>query len=88
MIQGGDTAYSNLATAQAASLLLECLNSNPNIISISDLWPTIPIEIGEDLGTDYDDGLDIMTNWGSSTTVPSVVTKQQSGTWQIGAYIQ
>lgn len=57
-------------------------------ISYAQPWPTSPITIGENLGTDYNTGLDITTNWGSATTVPSVVTKQQGANWQVGAYVQ
>lgn len=35
----------------------------------------------------YDDGLDASTNYGSSTAIPVIVTKQQSANWDIGAYI-
>lgn len=59
---------------------------SPNLIST--LLPVPLIIGGEDLGTDYDDGLDITTDWGSETEVPSIVTKQQGDNWQIGAYVQ
>jgi len=42
---------------------------------------------GVDLGVDYDDGLDAMTNWGNKNTVPNVITKQQGANWDIGAYV-
>lgn len=79
-------SYSNLSTSQAAGKLLNCEVGNPNLTL--GLWPTTPITIGENLDTDYDDGLDITTNWGNTTQVPTVVTKQQSVPWQVGAYVQ
>jgi hypothetical protein len=45
------------------------------------------IGTGEALDAAYDDGLDASTNWGSVTTLPVVVTKQQGAAWDIGAYI-
>ena len=50
-------------------------------------YGSIAIGSGTDLGTNYDDGLDASTNWGNASTVPSVVTKQQGASWDIGAYI-
>lgn len=61
------------------------LFQNPNLVN--NLYPISPFSIGENLGVDYDDGLDISTNWGETNRLPRIVTKQQSGTWQIGAYI-
>lgn len=66
---------------------LGSLDTNPNFTSATQLWPVTPFN-GTNLGTDYDDGLDISTTWGSSTAVPNIVTKQQGATWQIGAYVQ
>lgn len=43
---------------------------------------------GTDLGSSYIDGLDVSTSWGSDTTIPVIVTKAQSGTWQDGAYVK
>ena len=43
---------------------------------------------GEDLGLDYDDGLDSATNWGVTGVIPAVVTKQQNTNWDVGAYIK
>lgn len=54
------------------------------------LYSSTPQVIGENLGESNEDGLDISTNWGSQTTIPSIVTKKQLtvGAWQVGAYIQ
>lgn len=66
---------------------INSLNQSANLTT--GLWPTTPIIIGENLDATYENGLDISTNWGSVTTVPSVVTKKQTGTnWQVGAYVQ
>lgn len=45
------------------------------------------IEGGIALDAAYDDGLDSSTNWGGDSSLPSVVTKQQTGSWDIGAYV-
>ena len=45
------------------------------------------IDAGEDLGATYDDGLDESTEWGDPTTLPVVATKQQTGSWDCGAYV-
>lgn len=72
---------------QALGFDTNSLNQSANLTI--GLWPTTPISIGENLGASYEDGLNISTNWGSATTIPSVVTKKQTGTnWQVGAYIQ
>ena len=50
------------------------------------------IDDGTDLGASYDDGLDETTEWNNDPDVedvdnyPSIVTKQQTGTWDKGAY--
>jgi hypothetical protein len=66
------------------------LNQDVSFYSVlnKQFWPIPTITSGEDLGTDYDDGLDITTDWGSDTEVPIVVTKQQGANWNIGAYVQ
>ena len=56
-------------------------NVTPNFTSSTQLWPIVQFN-GTNLGATYDDGLDISTSW------PTVVTKQQGATWQIGAYVQ
>jgi hypothetical protein len=61
-------------------------NSTDNDPVLINLIPTIPIT-GIALGAAYDEGLDISTNWGSDTTLPNVVTKQQGANWDIGAYV-
>lgn len=63
---------------------------NPAIVSDSNIYPLLPILIGENLGATFEDALDISTNWGNENQVPSVVTKKQpsTGLWQVGAYVQ
>lgn len=48
---------------------------------------SVAIGAGEDLGEDYDDGLDASTDWGDDDTCPVVVTKQQGVAWDCGAYV-
>jgi len=79
------TNYSSLAVAQAAGKLLNCTMLNPNLDA--DLIPSAKVEYAVDLGTDYDDGLDVTSDFGSETVTPVIVTKQQAATWQNGAYI-
>ena len=43
--------------------------------------------IGENLGSNYNVGLDKSTNWGTDTQIPTVVTKTQPANWNVGAYI-
>lgn len=62
--------------------------ADPLIISDILLYPTTALVIGEDLGTAYDDGIAISSNWGNATNVPVIVTKQQGAGWQIGAYVK
>lgn len=45
------------------------------------------IGAGETLAAAYDDGLDSTTTWGSASTLPVIVTKQQTAPWDMGAYI-
>lgn len=60
-------------------------NLNPNFTSATQLCPVSEFE-GTNLGTDYDDGLDITTDW--TTTPPTIVLKQQDAAWQIGTYVK
>jgi len=69
---------------QALGLDINSANSSASLVTEI---PTIPIP-GVDLGVDYDDGLDVSSTFGSSTTVPAIVIKQQGPTWQSGSYIQ
>lgn len=57
-------------------------------LTLSALWPIPAITGGINLGSPYDYGLDISTNWGNDTQLPIVITKQQSSNWDIGAYIK
>jgi hypothetical protein len=69
-------------TWQLAGYDANSTNTNPGLISTTQLWP-LNIINGENLGEDYNIGLNISTVWPSS-----IVTKQQPATWQIGAYIK
>lgn len=84
-----DSLYTSIELANVDGKLLNCINTNPNIISSTQLWPITPITTNAlNIGAAYNTGLDITTNWGDNTHYPVIVTKNQSGTWQIGAYIQ
>jgi hypothetical protein len=77
-IGGADKTFSEY---QGLGYDVHTLNQNPNFVSTSNLWPLTTIT-GTNLGTKYNKGLDISTVW------PTVVTKQQGATWQIGAYVK
>jgi hypothetical protein len=82
------TNYSTLLEAQANGWLQNSIDTNPNLNS--ELIPEVgspTIGSGENLGNDYKTGLDSSTNWGDDNNIPSVVTKDQSGDWDIGAYV-
>lgn len=85
LMTSGATNYSDLATANAAGKLNNCVVGDPSLNA--SLVPATPFT-GADLGADYNTGLDTATTWGSTTTVPAIVTKVQPATWQKGAYIQ
>ena len=88
LLMAGAANYASLATAQAAGKLLGCVVSDP--LLDANLIPATPLLIGENLGVNYEDGLDITTNWGNDTTLPVIVTKKQptTGNWQAGTYIK
>lgn len=79
------TNYSNIATAQAAGKLLNCVVGDP-LLSAALITAT-PIT-GADLGADYNYGLDVTSTFGSETTTPNIILKEQAATWQNGAYVQ
>lgn len=72
---------------QALGYDTNSLNQDVDFTSISanDFSPIAPISNGEDLGINYDDGLDINTNY--TNLIPVVITKLQSAVWQNGAYL-
>jgi len=78
-------SFTDLATAQADGKLLNC--SIGDALLSTELIPTTTIN-GADLGSDYDAGLDVLTSFGSTSTLPVIVTKDQIATWQMGAYVQ
>ena len=69
--------------AEAKALFTDYDNGDYSLIDGS-----AAIGTGETLAAAYDDGLDASADWGDATTVPTVVTKQQTGSWDIGAYIK
>jgi len=81
-----DGAYKTKAEWLATSQDLNSVFINP--ILDSELIPQSPINIAENLGATYDDGLDVSTDWGNTSEVPVIVLKQQSSAWQCGAYIK
>jgi hypothetical protein len=79
---GYDTHSIVLTTEQYNALFTDSDNDDYSLKAGS-----IAIGAGTDLGAAYDDGLDASTDWGSDTSVPVVVTKQQAATWDCGAYV-
>lgn len=68
---------------QAAGLDADSVFEN---IVFTGNYPTTPQSGAANLGTDYDDGIDVTTTFESNP--PVIVTKQQGVTWQKGAYLQ
>ena len=79
---GFDTNSIFLTEAQFNALFTDFASGDYSLISGSEA-----IGAGETLAATYDDGLDASTDWGSDTETPTVVTKQQTSPWDIGAYI-
>jgi len=88
LLVAGSTTYTDLATAQTAGKLLGCVVSDP--LLDANLIPATPIMIAENLGVNYEDALDLLTNWGNASILPVIATKKQPtvGNWQVGAYVQ
>jgi hypothetical protein len=82
------TGAGTLAEWQAAGFGANSSESNP--LLNSDYIPgsgSPAIGGAETLAATYDDGLGTATDFGSTTETPSIVIKQQSGSWDAGAYV-
>jgi type I site-specific restriction endonuclease len=79
----------DFANAVAAGYLADSVEADVAFNDAANglLYPTTAQIGGNDNGADYDDGLDVTTEFGSLTEDISIVTKQQGASWQIGAYI-
>lgn len=81
-------------TADTAGTVVEnnSQSGDPQLIDVANnvfnIGPgSSAIENGTDLGGSLDDGID-GANWGNGTSVPpTITTKDQSGSWDIGAHI-
>ena len=82
-VYNGTTAFTDLADWQDELQDLHSIATNPILINYI---PVNPI-VGLSLDAVYDDGLDASTDWGNDNTTPTIVTKQQGATWDIGAYV-
>jgi hypothetical protein len=80
--QGFGTNSQDLSEAQFNALFTDYDNGDYSLITGS-----AAIGAGETLAAAYDDGLDASTDWGGSATLPTIVTKQQTGRWDVGAYV-
>ena len=81
------TAYATHALLVAAGYNPNGLVDNPKITNADEYDFTLLsdspcIDAGEDLGATYEDGQDA-----SNASLAEVVTKQQAGVWDLGAYI-
>lgn len=83
-MKNGANTYATVALAKAAGLMTDTLATNPNL---TNMIPVSAINNGDDLGTDYDDGIDIDSVWQSDTVIADIQTVQQGETWQCGAYV-
>jgi hypothetical protein len=79
---GYDANSVELTSVQAAALFTDEDNEDFSLASGSEA-----IEAGETLAATYDDGLDETTDYGDTSTIPVIVTKQQTAPWDAGAYI-
>ena len=79
---GYDANSKVLTDEEFAALFTDFDNNDFSLLSGS-----VAIGAGETLAATYDDGLDASTNWGDDSTLPVVVTKQQTAPWDIGAYV-
>jgi len=89
----GSTYYTSISALESAGLGSGNLETNPlfsdiinNILTLQSNSPAL--NTGLNLGTNYNSGLDVSSDWGSSTQMPVIVTKQQGANWNIGAYVQ
>lgn len=81
----GANTYNTFGDWQTAGFDVNGVNNDPALDS--NYVPAIAIEGADNLGIGLDEGLDVLTNWGSANAVPSIVIKNQVDNWQIGAYI-
>jgi hypothetical protein len=79
---GYDANSTELTSGQAAALFEDTSNEDWSLASGSEA-----IGAGETLAATYDDDLDSTTDWGDSSTLPVIVTKQQTAPWDVGAYV-
>lgn len=75
------TSRYNLSEWQGFGYDNNSFNTNPNFKSSTELWPLAPKQ-GVNLGSTYENGLDISTKWPDN-----IVLKTQADNWIIGAYI-
>lgn len=79
--------FYNLTNWKLQGFDANSIEQNPNLVNYS--YPSPKISNGTTLASPYDYGLDITTDFkAGSVALPVIVTKQQSGTWQNGAYVQ
>jgi hypothetical protein len=57
---------------------------NPNFLDFTNFVPASPLKYGTNLGTTWQTGLATNTTWEVNKTP---LTENQSGTWQVGAYV-
>ena len=79
---GQDTHSKILTDGEFAGLFTDYVNDDFTLPTGS-----VAIGCGTNVGANFDDGLDITTTWGSSTTIPVIATKQQGASWDVGAYV-
>jgi len=75
--------YTTLALAQAATYMSGVTNTSFTFLNThNQFWLSTPIS-GVTLNAAYNTGLDVTYDWNTIRT-----TKQQSGTWQMGAFVK
>jgi len=86
---GGLVAECDFTTWQAAGFDANSLNQNTPFFDLATwkMWLATPVKSGADLDAMFETLLDISTDWGSSTSFPNIVTKEQGASKNIGAYV-
>lgn len=79
---GYDTNSVVLNTTQFNSLFTDFNNDDFSLTSGS-----IAVNFGDTIGVNYDYGLDGSTAWGNDAKTPEIVEKQQTGSYDCGAYV-
>ena len=79
--------YANYAAWQAAGYDANSIQTDPELTNYVPSTTSPTKGVAEDLGTDFETGLNSATDWGEGTSLPSVVKEDQGVDWNMGAYV-